>query len=125
MKPFIEAKKNKYYSRISKKMINPLTSAKTSLLILKSISIIKKIPCISTLLRQNRYINKHEEKTEIFNNFFANQCSLIDNSNVFPSLLFERSETVIFFINFSLDDIAKVIQKLDPNKGHGHDVISI
>ena len=98
-------------------MINPLTSAKTSLSILKSISMIKKIPCISTLLRQNRYINKHEEKTEIFNNFFANQCSLIDNSNVFPSLLFKRSETVIFFINFSLDDIAKVIQKLDPNKG--------
>ena len=88
-------------------------------------SITKKIPCISTQLHQNRYINKHEEKTEIFHNFFANQCSLIDNSNVLPSLLFKISETVIFFINFSLDDIAKVIQKLDPKKGHGDDVISI
>ena len=29
------------------------------------------------------------------------------------------------FIDFDLDDIPKIIYNLDPNKAHGHDVISI
>ena len=28
-------------------------------------------------------------------------------------------------VNFSIDDIAKILQNLDPNKAHGHDKISI
>ena len=59
------------------------------------------------MFHQNRYITKHKDKAELFNNFFANQCSLIKNSR------------------FGSDDIAKIIQKLDPNKAHGHDMISI
>ena len=39
-------------------------------------------------------------------------------------LLSYSNEHVISSINVSLDDIAKVIQKLDPNKAHGH-MISI
>ena len=31
---------------------------------------------------------------------------------------------IISSINFSSDDIAKIIQNLDPNKAHGHDIIS-
>ena len=42
-----------------------------------------------------------------------------------PSVLFKRTENIISSIDFGLDDIAKIIQKLDPNKAHGHDMISI
>ena len=28
-------------------------------------------------------------------------------------------------VNFSIDDIAKILQNLDPNKAHSHDKISI
>ena len=28
-------------------------------------------------------------------------------------------------VNFSIDDIAKILQNLEPNKAHGHDKISI
>ena len=42
-----------------------------------------------------------------------------------PSVLFKRTENVISSIDFGSDDIAKIIQKLDPNKALGHDMISI
>ena len=125
LKSLIEANKEKYYSPISKRIINPLTSTKTYWSILKSFLNNKKIPCIPPLFHQNRYITKYKDKTELFNNFFANQCSLTKNSGVLPSVLFKRTENVISSIDFGSDDIAKTIQKLDPNKAHGHDMISI
>ena len=125
LKSLIEANKEKYYSRISKRMINPLTSTKTYWSILKSFLNNKKIPSIPPLFHQNRYITKYKDKTELFNNFFANQCSLITYSSVLPSVLFKRTENVISSIDFGSDDIAKIIQNLDPNKAHGHDMISI
>ena len=52
-------------------------------------------------------------------------CSLINNSSELPSLLFKRAENLISSIDFGSDDIAKIIHNLDPNKAHGHDMISI
>ena len=125
LKSLIEAYKEKYHSSISKRMTNPLTSTKTYWSILKSFLNNKKIPCIPLLSHPNRYITKYKDKAELINNFFANQCSLIKNSNVLPSVLFKRTENVISSIDFGSDDIAKIIQKLDLNKAHGHDMISI
>ena len=80
-------------------------------------SITKKIPCISTQLHQNRYINKHEEKTEIFHNFFANQCSLIDNSNVLPSLLFKIFRNCNLFHQFQFGWHCESNSKVRSKKG--------
>ena len=70
---------------------------------------------------------KHKDKAELINNLFADQCSLIKNSSVLTSVLFKPTENVISSINFSSDDIAKIVQKLDPNrdpnKAHGHVMI--
>ena len=107
LKSLIEANKEKCYSRISKRMINPLTSTKTYWSILKSFLNNEKIPCIPPRFHQNRYITKYKDKAELFNNFFANQCSLIKNSSVLPSVLFKQTENVISSINFGSDDIAK------------------
>ena len=106
-------------------MMNPLTSTKTYWSILKSFLNNKKIPCIPPLFHQNSYINKCKDKAELFNKFLANQCTLINNSSVLPSPLFKRTENVISSINFGSDDIARIIHNLDPNKAHGHDMISI
>ena len=43
-----------------------------------------------------------------------------NNSSVLPSVLFKRTENIVFSNNFGLDDIAKIIQKLDANKSYGH-----
>ena len=106
-------------------MMNPLTSTKTYWSILKAFLNNEKICCIPPLFNPNRYITKYEDKAELFNNFFANQCSLINNSCVLLPLLFKRTENVISSIDFGSDDIAKIIHNLDPNKAHGHDMINI
>ena len=69
LKFLIEANKEKYYSRISKRIMNPLTSTKTYWSILNSFLNNKKIACIPPLFHQNRYITKCNEKAELF---FAN-----------------------------------------------------
>ena len=69
LKSLIEANKEKYYSRISKRIMNPLTSTKTYWSILNSFLNNKKIACIPPLFHQNRYITKCNEKAELF---FAN-----------------------------------------------------
>ena len=56
----------------------------------------QKIPLIPPLYHQGGFITNFKVKTELFNSFFASQ-----------------------------NDIAKIIQNLDPNKAHGHDKISI
>ena len=89
-------------------MMNPLTSTKTYWSILKLFLNNKNIPCIPSLFHQNRYITKCKDKAELFNNFFANQYSLINNSSVLPSLLIKRTENVISPIDFDSDDIAKI-----------------
>ena len=125
LKSSIEANKENYFVCISKRMMNPLTSTKTYWSILKSFLNNKKIPCILPLFYQNRYSTKYKDKVEFFNNFFANQYFLIKTSSVLPSVLFKRTENVISSMDYGSDDTAKIIQKLDPNKAHGHDMISL
>ena len=61
----------------------------------------------------------------MFNSFFANQCSIIDNGSEITSFLHPITDKSLSNITFTEKDIEKVIQSLDPNKAHGHDMISI
>ena len=70
LKSLMEANKEKYYSRISKRMINSLASTKTYWSILKSFLNNKKIPCIPPLFHQNRYVTKYKDKADYSITFF-------------------------------------------------------
>ena len=85
----------------------------------------KKIPCIPPLKHQNKYVTDFKEKAEIFNSFFVEQCSLMNNSSKRPLIFLKRTDKFISSISFSSNDIARIIQDLDPNKAHDHDMISI
>ena len=65
------------------------------------------------------------KKTELFNSFFAKQCSIIENNSVLPSSTIPVTDQYLANIEFTKDDIKRIICKLDPNKAHGHDMISI
>ena len=62
---------------------------------------------------------------ELFNSFFAEQCSILQNSSKLPTKLAPRTGQSLTSINLSQDDILKIIQNLNPNKAHGPDKISI
>ena len=116
MKSPNETNKEKYHSHISKKLINPLTSTKTYWSLSKSFLNNENIPCISAMLHRNRCNTKYKYQAELFNNNFPNQSSPINNSRLLPLVLFRIGENVITSITFSWNDIAKIIQKLDPYK---------
>ena len=56
--------------------------------------------------------------------FFAKQCSIIENNSVLPSSTNPINDQYLANIEFTKDDIKRIICKLDPNKAHGHDMIN-
>ena len=85
----------------------------------------KKVPCIPSIFHQNRFITDFRGKAELFNSSFANQCSSVQNSSVLPTdfeLFRDKSFSNIIFTD---NDVGRIISSLDPNKAHGHDMISI
>ena len=112
--------------RTSKKLMDPMTSAKTYWSILKSLLNNKKIPCIPPLFHQNKYVTDFKKKAELFNCFFAKQCSIINNSSELPSNICKKTNKSISTVRFTSDDTSTLIQNLDPNKkAHSHDILSI
>ena len=61
----------------------------------------------------------------MLNYFFAKQCSKINNSSELPSNIWKKTDKSVSTVTFIKDDIATLIQNLDPNKAHGHDMLSI
>ena len=45
--------------------------------------------------------------------------------SVLPNNLAKLTNKSLDAVNFSTDDISKIINNLDPNKAHGHDMLSI
>ena len=121
----IEKSKKYYYTRISTKLMDPTTSPKAYWSLLKTVLNNKKIPCIPPIYHNNNYITDFKEKAQIFNNFFAKQCTLVENSSKLPTDSSKRTNKLLSTISFTKDDIANIIKNLNPNKAHGCDMISI
>ena len=117
--------KEKYYTKLSSRLANPLTSPKTYWSILKIFLNNKKNPCIPPLFHENKFITDFKEKAELFNHIFVNQCSLLSNNSVLTTDLPQLTNKCLDSINFLSSDITKIIIHLDPNKAHGHDMLSI
>ena len=47
------------------------------------------------------------------------------NDTKLSSYLNDKTDNPLLTTSFSIDDIAKMLQNLDPNKVHGHDKISV
>ena len=121
----IESSKERYYARIANRLNNTQKSSKTYWSLLKIFLNNKKITLIPPLFNENRFIIDFKEKAELFSSFFSNQCSLLKNYSKLPANLRYLTDQSLRTINFTVDNIQKVIVSLSPNKGYGHDNISI
>ena len=121
----INSSKQKYFERISKKLCNSNPSSKCYWSLLKSFLIDKKIPLIPPLYHGTRFITDFNEKCNLFNSFFAKQCSIIDTNSTIPANLTKLTDKSLIDLDINIEDILKIVQKLDINKAHGHDMISI
>ena len=105
--------------------MNTTTNPKAYWSILKTVLNNKKIPCIPPIYHNNNYITDFKEKAQIFNNFFAKQCTLVENSSKLPIDSSKRTNNLLSTISFTKDDIANIIKNLNLNKVHAFDMISI
>ena len=64
-------------------------------------------------------------KCDLFNSYFAEQCTPLVNNSKLPSVLTVHTESLLESFYFSVDHIEDIIKKLDPNKARGNDMISI
>ena len=80
----------------------------------------KEIPVIPPLFRNNNFISNVREKRELFNEHFSEQCSLIQNKSVIPSVFTPLTHNLLSSFQFTGDDIKSIINKLDPNNALTH-----
>ena len=84
-----------------------------------------KIPLIPLLLVGNQPVTDFLVKANLFNDYFSQQCTTVDNDSSIPPNITCATEQKLSTLEFSTDDIVKIIKSLDPNKAHGHEEISI
>ena len=116
--------KNKYYSKVTRKLLDPSTSPKTYWSILKTFLSNKKIPIIPPIFHDNKFITDFKQKAEIFNSHFPKQCKPLINNSKIPSECPRKSNESLSSITFEINDIEKIIKNLDPSKSHDHDMLS-
>ena len=85
----------------------------------------KKTPIIPPLFYESRLVTDFKEKAELFNSFFAKQCTVINNGSSLPSEFLLKTDRFLSNVTFSSDHILKIIQNLGSEKAHGFDRISI
>ena len=121
----LESCKSKYYENISKKLCSKAIAPKYYWSLLKTMLNDKKVPCIPPIFHDNKFVTDFSEKGDLFNSFFAKPCSVIENNSVLSSSTIPVTDQYLANIELTKDDIKRIINKLDPNEAHGHDMISI
>ena len=118
-------KRKEKYHHLSLELNNPNISAKTCWSILKSLYNDTKVPLIPPLLVNNQIVSDFTKKPNLFNDFFATQCTpLLTNNSVLPSAVSFMTYSRLNSISFEKEDILKIIRNLNVNKAYGHDDIS-
>ena len=99
--------------------------AKTYWSILKTFYNGKKIPLIPPLLVNDKFVTYMKTKADIFNKFFAEQCTSLKKDSKIPINQIFLTQSRLSSLDFNEDEILKIIRALNIHKAHGHDDISI
>ena len=75
----IEKSKGQFYFQFLTKLMDLTISPKAYWSILKAFLSNIKIPCIPTIYHYNNCVTDFKERAQIFDSFFAKQCTLVEN----------------------------------------------
>ena len=65
-------------------------------------------------------ITNFSKKADLFNKFFVDQCTPINNLNKLPPL-YLKTDKKLYYLSINENDISTTITNLDPNKSRGWD----
>ena len=74
---------------------------------------IKKILLIPPLLVADKFVNDTKTKADIFNNFFAEQCTPLKNDSKLPSNQIYLTQSKLVSLDFNEDEVLKIIRSLN------------
>ena len=95
------------------------------LVYIKTFFLITKNSLYTFFNHNNQVVVDFKGKSELFNLLFAKQCNLIETRINLPTQILCRTNKSLNTIHFIENDMLSVIRKLDLNKAHEHDQISI
>ena len=101
---------DRYCTRISNKLNGSHVSAKEYWSILKMFLNDKNAPIIPLLFNENRFVTDFTKTAELFNSFFAKQCTVINSGISLQSELLLKTYNFLMVISFSSNNIMKIIQ---------------
>ena len=96
----IATTKESYFTDLGKRLNDPKIGPKTYWSILKRFLNKIKIPTIPPLLVNGTFETDFGKKAGIFNVFFANQCSIINNGSALPAISYKTNKTIKKSYNF-------------------------
>ena len=120
----IQHAKEGYFASLGKELCDPNIGQKRYWSILHKCLGKRKIPQIPPLYNNDSFVTNFSDKAELFNKFFAKQCTLINTPSILPPFSYvthHRLNTV----DFVPEKVASIIKSLNPNKAHGWDEISV
>ena len=77
------------------------------------------------LLVDNNFVTDIQTKANIFNKFFAQQCTPLENSSVLPVNQKFLTQSRLNSIDINENEVLSIIRALNIHKAHGYDDISI
>ena len=105
------------------KLSDKSTNQKTYWSILKNFTSNIKMPCIPPIFYNNDLISDFQKKSDAFNIYFADQCTVLETGSELPFLELLTQEK-LKNCTFSKDDIHSILNATKENKSHGWDEIS-
>ena len=73
----------------------------------------------------DKFVADIQKKANVFNKFFAEQCTPLDNNSSLPVNQLFLTQSRLTSLDLDDDELLKIIRALNINKAHGHDDISI
>ena len=104
LRDLIDDSNEKYFLRLTQKLNTIQKSTKAYWALLKTFLNSRKIPVIPPLFHNNKFVTDFKEKAELFNSFFAKQCSLIKRGSKLPLRLHFLTEKRLSTLKFASND---------------------
>ena len=120
----IKDAKQSYYDKLGEKLSDPQIGAKHFWNAFHRISNRTKKTNIPPIILNDKYISNFRDKANIFNDYFSDQCNILDNDSTLPDIEYKTTASTNH-VNISVEKIINIISKMNPKKGGGHDGISI
>ena len=73
----------------------------------------------------DKFVSDIQAKANIFNKFFADQCTPLKNNSMLPPNQLLVTQARLGSLDFDEGEILRIIRALNINKAHSHDDISI